>query len=378
MSNEVGAWSAYEAKAWARIQARKKAWFDELAEETWSSRAGEKIAKTASGAGNAVRKLPGTAKAGAAFGMAVGKAQAGLADAAARTLSDEAVIKAHAKRGTAVSSLVGLRTLDLEVLDAVVHRKRLDRKYGVVAATEGLAAGAVVTGGQALATAGSVAGVGAGAAPGLGTVALAMAGDAAAVMALSSRAVAETAMHFGFDPNDPEEQLFMMSVINVGSAVTQGAKYTALADLSKMTQSLARRAPWSQLNDFILTQVAQKFADKFTVRLTQKKLGQLVPVAGMFVGSALNYGTVKSVQEAAYWAYRERLLLEKNPEASAVLDAEVVEWVVNESDASAEPRIAIGELVEQAEALEEFNVQASDEAPTASSRPPHVIADEQR
>lgn len=344
-----GNWSDYELKAWKDIQARKRSWFEASEIDSWANRTGKKIAKKSEGASKAVKKVPGVKGAGAAMNLAVAKAQTGLGDLSASTLSEKSLLKTYGKRGIAVSGLAELRALDLETLDAVVRRRRLDRRYGAIAAAEGLAAGAVVSGGEALASFGSVASAGAAAAPGFGTVAVAMAGDAAMLVAITSRVVADTAMHFGFDPNDPKEQVFAMSVINVGSAVTQGAKYTALADLSRMAQSLARRAPWKELNAFVLARVAQKFADQFTVRLTQRKLGQLVPVAGMFIGSALNYGLVKQVQEAAYWAYRERLLLEKNPNAGAELDAEVREWEPEGFEAMLGPEIAVSELVEAAE-----------------------------
>lgn len=197
---------------------------------------------------------------------------------------------------------------------------------------------------------GGVAGQGAGAAPGFGVVAGAMTADAALVLALCGRSVGHTATLYGFDPNDPAEKLFALSVINVGSAMTQGAKYTALADLSKLTQALARGAPWTKLSEFALAKVATKFAEQFSVRLTKQKLGQVVPLVGIAVGSAFDYHSVTRVQEAAYWAYRERLLLEKDPTAAPELDMLLGDLDVATAEAEVEPRVSVEQLISEAEA----------------------------
>lgn len=342
-------WSAYEQKAWDDIQSRKRSWFEETAGDSWTHRVGGRIADRASQAGNAVRKIPGVNRVGAAFGTAARKAQEALVEVSSRTLSERMLLRAYGKAGVAVDSLGGLREIDLERLDRFVHKQRLHLFYGGIAAAEGAAAGLFVSGGEAAAAAGGVAGAGAGAAPGFGAIAATMAGDAAFVLALSGRAVADTAMHYGFDPDDPREQLFMLTVINLGSALTQGAKYTALADLSKLTQALVRNAPWTQLNQHILTKVAQQFAKDYSTRLTKQKLGQLVPVVGVGVGASLNYAAVARAQHAAYWAYRERLLMEKNPVAADLLEAEIARFQPAAGDPELEPSIEVTGLLEAAE-----------------------------
>ncbi|KAA1419210.1 EcsC family protein [Nocardioides humilatus] len=355
-------WSKYETRAWRDIQDRKRRWYERSEKDTWAKRTGGRISKTAGKATKKARSVPGADKAVAALGTAAVKTQEALADVSSRTLSEKRVLRAYRRRGVKVAHLVDLRRENLKALDKVVHRRRLNMVYGGLAAVEGATAGAIVTGGEALATFGSTASAGAAAAPGFGAVAAAMTGDAALVLALSSRAVADTAMHYGFDPRDPKEQLFMLSVINVGSAVTQGAKYTALADLSKLTQALVRSAPWVQLNKFALSRIAGRFAEQFGVRLTKQKLGQLVPVVGIGVGAALNYATVKSVQEAAYWGYRERLLLEKNPEAVELLTAELDQLPEPVAENSDEPSIEIAEIIASLEPAADFHGSSDDEA----------------
>jgi hypothetical protein len=182
----------------------------------------------------------------------------------------------------------------------------------VLAAAGGFGSAAVVTGGELLAGAGTVAGAGAGAAPGLGTVAAAVLADTAGVLGLAARSVAATALYYGYDPHRPEEEIFMMSVIGLGMASGTTAKTAAYAELSQLTQLLARNAPWAKLNEKVLTKVVQRFAAKFGPELTKKKLGQFVPVAGMVVGAALNFWVIDQISVAAHDAYRERFLIEKS------------------------------------------------------------------
>lgn len=110
-----------------------------------------------------------------------------------------------------------------------------------------------------------MASVGAASAPGLGAVATAVAADAALVLAASQRVVAHMALYYGYDPFDPAEAAFTFSVVNLGSAMTAGGKAAAYRELSQLTQMLARRAAWEQLNRHVLPQVAQRFAVQFGV-----------------------------------------------------------------------------------------------------------------
>lgn len=104
----------------------------------------------------------------------------------------------------------------------------------------------------------------------------------------------------------------MMSVIGLGMATGTPAKTAAYAELSQLTQLLFRDATWAKLNEKVLTKIAQQFANKFSVGLTKKKLGQFVPVAGVLVGAGLNFALIDRIAAAANDAYRERFLIEKS------------------------------------------------------------------
>ncbi|WP_338837747.1 EcsC family protein [Gordonia polyisoprenivorans] len=262
--------------------------------------------------------MPGAAKAREKGSKVFESAATGAARFMTRTsqftTSSERVVKAYDKKGHQVSDLADIRNLDLRVIDKVAAFRRLQYAYAGSVAVEGAASGFAVSGGQALAAFGSVAGAGAGAAPGLATVTAAMGADVAAVLTACSRVVAHVALYYGYDPLDPAEEVFMMQAIGLGVAGTAGGKVVAYQQLAVLAQGLARNAAWSQLNKQTLTKVAQKFATSFGQKLTKKKLGQLVPIAGIGINAALNYKMVDDVPEAAFWAYRERLLREKGAE----------------------------------------------------------------
>lgn len=309
--------SEYEERALLEVRERKDQQIARSPRKIVPARAKEASKSAAA----KVRQAPGVSKiadtaadgyAGAVKGIGKFVTKSGSA-----TLSPDRVVAAYRKRGLPVESLDDIRGLDLQAVERRGIPRRLDMRYASSAALVGATAGAVVSGGEALAMFGSVVGVGAGAAPGMGTIATAMAGDAIFVLGSASRAVSHMAMCYGYDPSDPAEAVYVLSVINLGSAMTAGGKYAAYQELSKLTQLLARRASWKQLNEHILPRLAQAFAVRFGGRLTQRKLGQLVPVAGIVVGAGLNYKMLDDVVEAAQWTYRERFVLDKSQRAGA-------------------------------------------------------------
>lgn len=123
----------------------------------------------------------------------------------------------------------------------------------------------------------------------------------------------QVSLAYGYDPEDPAEKLFVMSVVNVGTASTATAKNAAMADLSKLTQALFKGKTWEKLNQTLIAKVSSQFAKAFEFRLTKKGLGKAVPALGIVVGSTLNWATLEGIVDAAEMAYRRRFLLEKYP-----------------------------------------------------------------
>lgn len=284
-------------------------------------------------------KTPGAAKVrdGGASALKVAAEGAGkiMTRTGQVTTSETRVIRAYTKNGHPVEHLDDIRQLDLRAIDKIASFTRLHYIYSASAAAEGAAAGFAVSGGQAIATVGAVAGAGVAAAPGLGTIAVAMGADAAALLTLCSRVVAHDALYYGYDPLDPAEEVFMMQVIGLGLAVTPSAKAVAYQQLAFLTRSLAANMAWRELNQQLLVKVAQRFAGQFSEKLTKKKLGQFVPVAGIGIGAVLNWKMVDDVASAAYWAYRERFLYDKGGELPPIVIDMESKHVAPENDSEA-------------------------------------------
>lgn len=320
--------SEYEIAAWNAIQHFKENWLSQVTKDTaeMASRnvakfleANPKVEQAYSNTVNLVKRgkkaidenMPDGAARTASH--VLGSVQQTLAKVFRFGLSSKRVVQLHKKRGHEVEHLHDLRTLDLKQIDAV-GRRGSDFAYPTVAALSGAASGLIITGGELVVT---VTG-GAAAAPTFPVLAAAFAGDAALVYGVSSRAIGNIALRYGYNPEDPAEKIYVMSVINFGSAMSAGAKTVALRDLSALTQAIVRGKTWAELQKSVLAKVAKKFSEEFAVRLTKQNLGKLIPAAGIVIGGALNWSTVDNILDAAEIAYRRRFLVEKYPEIESL------------------------------------------------------------
>lgn len=233
-------------------------------------------------------------------------------------LSPDVVVAKHVKRGHPVERLADIRSLDLEQVDRV-RRRNLDLMYAGLGATSGAATGLAITGGEV--------GVGSGVAsgPGGAVVVGSMAADVAAVIGLASRAVGIVALSYGFDPERPEEKVFVNSVVNLGTASSTVAKEAAFRDIARLTQLLIRGATWQKLGESFLVKVAKDIAARLSIRFTKRSLGKLLPVAGVIVGASMNWSTLEAVVDSADIAYRRRFLLSKYPHLADDADIPVIE-----------------------------------------------------
>ncbi|MBG6060107.1 hypothetical protein IWX89_003580 [Cryobacterium sp. MP_M3] len=257
-------------------------------------------------------------------------------------LSSKRVVASHKKRGHDVASLSDLRGLDLQQIDTV-HGRGMTWYYPASAALSGMGAGLVISGGE-LVTAASA---GAAAAPSGAAIVGAFAGDAAFVLGLASRSVGHVSLHYGYDPDEPAEKLFVMSVVNSGTAMSATAKTAAMADVSRLTQALVRGKTWEILDKTVVAKVSGQFAKAFGFRLTKQGLGKVVPAVGILVGGTLNWATLEAIVDAADVAYRRRFLLEKYPHLAS---EETPESLPGDVPASPDDAEAISVLSELAEA----------------------------
>jgi len=274
------------------------------------SRGQEIVARGAEAVGAGARKAADAVPAGVAdwSGAALGAIRQTVGRVSRVGLSPNRVVARHRKLGHDVASLSDLRRLDLEQIDAVRGRgARL--YYPAIAAASGAGAGLAISGGALV----TVASAGAAAAPSAGAIAGALAGDAAVVLGLASRSVGQVSLLYGYDPDEPGEKLFVMSVINAGTAMSSGAKTAAMADISRLTQALVRGKAWPILEKSLIAQVYRQFGKAFGVRITKQSLGKVVPAAGIVLGSAFNWATLERIVDTADIAYRRRFLIEKYP-----------------------------------------------------------------
>lgn len=325
MGGSSVALSDYETKEWERLQQRKAAVLSHKTRSLVPAAARDRVSKAA----DSVRRAPGVDAAADAYATATKELGNIIGGAASLTVSADSVVKEFRDAGYEIDVLDGIQGLDLKDVDSVVRWNRVRRAHSSSAALSGVLSAGAITGAEVMVAKGSVAGEGAKKAPQFTVVAGALVADIAAVIGLAARAVASTAQYYGYDPRKPEEQVFMMSVLGLGMAAGTPAKAAAYAELSQLTQLLFRNAAWEKLNEKVLTKIAQQFATKFSLNLTKKTLGKVVPVAGMAIGGVLNFALIDRIALAANDAYRERFLIERSggklSELASTIDAAIAD-----------------------------------------------------
>lgn len=312
----------YDQKSWAEIER----WRDRKLSSRTRRLVPSRVRDGAAGAGRWAKdrfdRIPNAAEFEQAFIGAMG----GLIDfgsrVAAASIREERIIEAFRAKDHNVQEIADIASLELRAIDKV--KPNLAIGYTATSTAEGAAAGFAISGGEIVAGGGAVLGAGAGGAPGIGFVLGVMVADAAAVLLAANRAVAHTAAYYGYDIDQPNERVFALGVLSLGTA-SETVKAAAYIELNKLVQMLARRATWEQLNQNVVTGVVQKVFTRLGYRLTQRKLGQAVPILGTAIGAGMNASVLLSVVDNADHVYRERFLREKygiaaNPDVSADAD----------------------------------------------------------
>ncbi|GAB2671605.1 EcsC family protein [Paenibacillus thermoaerophilus] len=129
--------------------------------------------------------------------------------------------------------------------------------------------------------------------------------DIPAVLALSLKVLQETAICYGYDPNRKEERIFIVKCLQFASSDIVG-KRAVLEELASYgSPERAQRRMVSQLQGW--REVVAAYRDNFG----WKKLFQMIPIAGMIFGAAINRSTLKDVGEAGRMLYRKRRVLER-------------------------------------------------------------------
>ncbi|MGC5583823.1 EcsC family protein [Ornithinimicrobium sp. W1665] len=300
-----------------------------------------RTAALVSSAGERFQELPGSESVQGVVSRAMDGTLSLTFRPALRTATADSVLKMYGRKGTAVLGMAEVRELPLEDRD---HRQPSRKFYTGIAAGEGAATAVAVTGSEVATTVsgGATAGV----------VVAAVAVDAVASLALMGRAVGDIASRYGYDMRDPGEELFAMGVLSLGMAGDVGAKTQALAALSRLTQRMMRRATWNELNKHLLVKVLQKVYQRLGLRLTQRKLAQLVPVAGIGINAALTASLVDKTFERAQAVYRLRALSER-------YGIDPGEWTSSSVPTLSEEEIVdVDEILEETRAMDERGSEA--------------------
>lgn len=205
-------------------------------------------------------------------------------DAAQWSVRPEAIFEEFRGDGhSTIKTHKDILDLDLEQIDKVVGF--LGAKYKGIALVEGAGAGVVGLPGLAI--------------------------DIPALITLNLRAIGEYAAYYGFDTSRQEERLFAFNVLGLASSPTDGSKALAMAQLIKISQDVAKKATWQELEKSAFVKIIQEIAKALGIRLTKAKLAQAIPAIGAAVGGGFNAYFTMKVCDAAYYLYRERFLAEK-------------------------------------------------------------------
>lgn len=199
------------------------------------------------------------------------------------TVGRDAVHARYRAAGHAIKAHRDIHALDLEAVDGLLDG--MDMKYRTLAAAGGAAAGYAGAAG--------------------------ILPDIVSLVALNLRAAGEYAVHCGFDLADPSERLFALQILNAVSQPTDAAKQAALVPIFRVSHTIAREQTLQAVEHYAVTQAVRNAARALGVQLTERKLAQVVPVAGAVVGGGFNAYYTSKVCDAAYFIYRERLLLAK-------------------------------------------------------------------
>lgn len=211
-----------------------------------------------------------------------------LHDMSDKFVRKEALVKEVAsdpevlKLGLLIEKIEDLRRVPIEVLDKL--------------SLASLRGGKVLAGGE-----GVLAGL-------LGLAGIAI--DAPGLMSINLRFINQIANTYGFDiMASEEERLFAFSVLGA-SNTSQAAKATFLKQLNEIAVAVAKRKTWKDLSKSVIVQVLQQIAKIVGIRLTKKKLTQVVPVLGSLTAGGSNYKFTHDNLVAARMMYRKRWLIE--------------------------------------------------------------------
>jgi hypothetical protein len=231
-------------------------------------------------AGDLIMKIPYL---GEAIRSAIQGIVSILSDAAHWSIRPQAIFIEYRKDGAHVEKLSDIAALDLQDIDRAIGW--LGAKYKGIAFSEGGAAGATGLPGMIV--------------------------DIPTLVALNLRAIGEYSTYCGYDISLQHERVYAMNILKLASSPDERNKTIALAELAGLSIDIAKKKTWKELNKNAFIALVGQIAKGLGIRITKAKLAQVVPVTGALVGAGFNAYYTACVCDAAYYLYRERLLIEK-------------------------------------------------------------------
>jgi hypothetical protein len=279
--------NGYEAEAWREIR-------------DWEQRPDARLSKVLRTAGRPlgavadnVLRLPVVSRGADRLGDTMRSASTALGG----TVDVPAVLtKTGAQLGRPVVDLADLRRVDLRTLDR--QAQGLDRRYIALASASGGAAGATAS------------------LPGGTLIAMsALGADVVASTTLMLKAIATYGTHYGRDMTTEPEAQFAVGLLSLGAVAGDAqSRGVLLTELHSVSALLARGAAWSELSRHTSVKALQAVFDKLGLRLTKRKLAQVIPFFGAAAGGTMGAALADHTCQAAYMQYRRRYLLDKYPE----------------------------------------------------------------
>jgi hypothetical protein len=274
-SNRLHTLSAYEQNAIEEIRSWRNP------PTTWFTSAREQASSAWNSVTDLVHEIPGV-------DWTIENVVTGLLELTNEITQDsiwtDAVIKDFHSKGHKIGTLKDIHGLDLEAVDSAMDG--LSKKYIGLATVEGAATG--------------VAGA-AGIVP-----------DLVALVSINLRASGEYATYCGFDISQPEERLFALELLDRVAEPSNNKKNFTISPAVRTVSRVARKTGSQVLEQVGIGNTFEAVARRLGIALTEKKLAQMVPVTGAFIGGGLNYLYTGNVCKTAHFLYRERFLEAKH------------------------------------------------------------------
>lgn len=278
--------NGYEADAWREIR-------------DWEQRPDARLSKVLKVAGKPVGRLADTVLQLPVLSRGadrLGDTMRSASTALATTVDVQQVLtKTGAQLGRPVTDLADLRRVDLRTLDR--QAQGLDKRYIALSSASGGAAGAAAS------------------LPGGTLIAMgALGADVVASTSLMLKAIATYGTHYGRDMTSEQEAQFAVGLLSLGAVAGDAqARGVMLTELHSVSGLLARGATWNELSRHTSVKALQAVFDKLGLRMTKRKLAQVIPFFGAAAGGTLGAALADHTCQAAYMQYRRRYLLDKYP-----------------------------------------------------------------